>query len=340
MGLSPESAELFATYFHWTLLALPAIMCEQVVGAALRAAGDTISVMVAMIAMNVVNLLVSYGLVTGYGPFPELGWRGIAIGTATGYYVGALVMLIRLYFGPSGLRVGFRTAWTYDDARRLLKVGIPGGIDILTLIGCQLLFVRLINGLGTTATAAHGIAIRVESLSYLPAFAFQIAATTMVGQFLGARRPDLAKRSVWIACAIGEAFVIVCASLLFHFSDRLTALFFQDGANPEVAALAARVLRVVCVVQPGLVILMILTGALRGAGDTRWPLLNTLVGFLVIRIPLGYVLAYRGIDIPGLIVFAPLGLLGAWYAMAIDLCFRTALITLRFRGGRWSRIVV
>jgi putative MATE family efflux protein len=340
-GLNETATGNIVTYWNWTALALPAMMLEQIGGAALRASGDTLSAMFALIATTLVDLFFSYVLVLGIEPFPQLGWPGLALGSVIGYYVGAVMMLLALNFGRAKLTLAWpRLAGQSLEIRRLLAIGIPGGIDMLAMIACHMGFVRVINELGTQAAAAHGIAIRLESLSYLPAVAFQVAATTMVGQFLGAQRPARARHSVWVACLAGEVFVVLCGGVLFFCSDNLTPL--MTNSSSDVAPLAARVLRIICLIQPALVILMILTGALRGAGDTRWPLLNTFIGLLLIRIPLAIVLALPSITLPyvGEVQLLDLGLIGAWYAMVADLCMRTTLIIWRFRQGSWTKIMV
>ena len=340
-GLNANSTGYVVTYWNWTALALPAMMLEQIGGAALRASGDTLSAMFALVATTLVDLFFSYVLVLGIEPFPQLGWPGLALGSVIGYYVGAVIMLWALNFGRAKLTLSRpRLAGQALEIRRLLAIGIPGGIDMLAMIACHMVFLRVINELGTQAAAAHGIAIRLESLSYLPAIAFQVAATTMVGQFLGAQQPARARHSVWIACLVGEVFVVLCGGLLFMCSDSLTPLMTKSSI--DVAPLAARVLRIICLVQPALVVLMILTGALRGAGDTRWPLINTFIGLLLIRIPLAITLALPSITLPfvGQIELLNLGLVGAWYAMVVDLCTRTALIVWRFRQGAWTKIKV
>jgi putative MATE family efflux protein len=340
-GLNPTATGYVVTYWNWTALALPAMMLEQIGGAALRASGDTLSAMFALVATTLVDLFFSYVLVLGIEPFPQLGWSGLALGSVIGYYVGAVIMLAALNFGRAKLTLSRpRLAGQSLEIRRLLAIGIPGGVDMLAMIACHMGFVRVINELGTQAAAAHGIAIRLESLSYLPAIAFQVAATTIVGQFLGAQQPSRARHSVWIACLVGEVFVVLCGGVLFFWSDSLTPLMTKSSA--DVAPLAAQVLRIICLAQPALVVLMILTGALRGAGDTRWPLINTFIGLLLIRIPLAIVLALPSITLPfvGQIELLNLGLVGAWYAMVVDLCTRTALIVWRFRQGAWTRMKV
>jgi Na+-driven multidrug efflux pump len=173
------------------------------------------------------------------------------------------------------------------------------------------------------------VAVRIESLSYLPGAAFQMAAATLAGQFLGARDPRRAARSVLMACAVGGG-IMVTAGLTFYFlASPLTWLFLESGQS-DVHHLAARLLRIVAFSQPALALAMILTGALRGAGDTRWPLAFTLIGLAGVRLPLAW-LATTWLD---------LGVAGAWYAMVIDLYLRCGLITARFLHGGWKRVKV
>lgn len=341
--LTPEAAELASRYWLLLIPALPALMIEAVGGAALRAAGDTITPTISMIVVNLVDMVLSYCLVTGAGPFPNLGWDGLVLGSVGGYLAGTGIMLAALHWGPAGLKLHAREMrWDKARTARILRIGVPGGVDMLAMIGCHLAFVRVVNLLGENAAAAHGIAIRLESLSYLPAFAFQVAATTMVGQFLGAGKPDRAARSVYVACAVGEAFVLACCVLLYFGSDWLTAQFTTPEQS-AIAAQAASLLRIVCFAQPALVILMILIGSLRGAGDTLWPLLLTFVGLICIRIPLAIVLAWDEITLPGFaepIALFGWGLHGAWYAMVADLFTRTLMAVYRFKQGAWRRVKV
>lgn len=341
--LEGEAARLATTYLYLVLPALPLIMAEVVGIACLRAAGDMITGLVVMALVNVVNVALSWSLMLGLGPLPELGWTGIAVGTTCGFVTGGTLILAVLLRGRWGLRLRLRElrpAWGL--ARRLLRIGIPGGLDILSIIGCQLWFVSLINRLGDLAAAAHGIAIVAESLAFLPGVAFQVAATTLTGQYLGAGDPRRATRSVLLALACGGGVMIVAGAILFAQSYPMAQLFVSSE-QAEVARQAAPLLRIVALAIPALAATMILSGALRGAGDTRWPLLFSLVGFVGVRIPATYWLAFPGFE------FGPwqwtvagwgLGVAGAWYAMTADLSVRAVLVVYRFWHGGWQRVRV
>ncbi len=341
LQLKGESAASAVRYFHIILPVLPCVMINSVVIASLRGAGDMVRGLIVMGIVNLVNIAASWVLCLGLFGLPELGWRGIALGTACGYAVGSLVSMGMLVFGKTGLYLRVRDFRPdLRLIRKLLWVGVPGGTEMATVIVCQLWFLSVINSLGDTAAAAHGVAIRVESLAFLPGAAFQLAAATMAGQYLGAKMFDKANRSVLAACGIGGGIMLLAASVFFTAAPQLAALI-AGGKNAEVVQTAAPLLRTVALGIPALASVMILSGALRGAGDTRWPLFVSMLGLLGIRIPLAYWLALPEFTIPwiGLTVAAKgMGVWGAWCAMVIDLWVRAVLIFRRFQHGGWKHI--
>ena len=343
LHLEGEAAELATTYLRYILPAMPLIMAQTVGIACLRGAGDMVSGLIIMAVVNVVNVSVSWALVLGLGPLPELGWQGIAIGTLCGFVVGGLLALGLLMRGRMGLRLQWRGLWPDRELiRRLLRVGLPGGADVLSIIGCQFWFLAVINQLGDRATAAHGVAICVESMAFLPGVAFQMAAMTLTGQYLGAGDLRKATRSVLMACLVGGGIMVTVAAITYVQALPLAQLFVKSQ-QADVARLAAPLLQTVSLAIPALALTMILSGALRGAGDTRWPLIFSLVGMLGVRIPAAYWLAFESIQIPGtgwIIAGCGLGVLGAWCAMVTDLTVRATLVVFRFWHGGWKRVEV
>ncbi len=280
--------------------------------------------------VNVVNVGISWSLVCGAGPFPELGWDGLAIGTTCGHAIGGLIPFAMLRAGRAGLRVQRRLLRPEPALmRRILRIGLPGGIDVMSLIGLQLVFLSIVNRLSTDEVAAHGVAIRIESLAYLPGSAFQVAAATLAGQFLGAGDPRRATRSVYMACLVCGGLMCAAGVLFFFAADPLVRLFVGDQ-KPEIVAAAAPLMKIVAFAMPSLALSMVLAGALRGAGDTRWPFVFTLVGFLGIRIPGAYLLT----------TVWSLGVEGAWWAMVADIVVRSLMILGRFLHGGWKRVKV
>ncbi len=343
LQLSGESAELATTYLMCVLPIVPFMMLQTVGIACLRGAGDMVSGLVIMSVVNVVNVAASWSLVLGLGPLPAMGWTGIALGTAAGFVVGGMLVLGLLLHGRWGLYAE-RRHLRPDRAliRRLLRIGLPGGADMLSIIGCQLWFVSLINRLGTLAVAAHGVALCVESLAFLPGSAFQMAATTMVGQRLGAGDPRRASHTALVALACGGGLMVLTAAVIFGHAAPLARLFVRSE-HYHVAELAVPLLRTVSLAIPALAVTMILNGSLRGAGDTRWPLTFSLLGMLGVRIPLAYWLAQEVVHLPLVdVTFTGwgLGVVGAWYAMAADLHVRALLVSIRFLHGGWKHVDV
>ncbi len=343
LNLEGDAAAAATSYLRVIVLVLPAIMIEEVGIACLRGAGDMVTGLIVMSLVNVVNVVVSATLLLGLGPFPELGWIGLAVGTATAHVVGGATILALLIRGRGGYQL--RLSKMRPDRgliRRLLRIGLPGGIDLLAVVGCHLWFVSIITQLGNLAAAAHGVGVRIEALAYMPGAAFQVAAATLAGQYLGARDYDRATRSVLLACLTGGGFMAL-AGLLFYFAAVPLSQFFLGGAAAAVVPLSSQLLQIVAFGMVPLALSMILGGALRGAGDTRWPLVFTFITLLGIRIPLAYLLAFDTVTIAGtgwVLTGWGLGVFGAWYAMLTDVFARCALIVLRFAHGGWKQIRV
>ena len=202
--------------------------------------------------------------------------------------------------------------------KRILRIGVPGGIDMVCVVFFQMWFLTIINSLGTVQAAAHATALRIESLAYLPGHAFSVAATTLVGQFLGAKKPKEAERSALLASGVGGGFMSLVGILFFFAAVPLTG-FFAGEHTGEAVALSAPLIQIVSVAMPALAVVIILTGSLRGAGDTKWPLIFSMIGLVVIRI---------------------LGVIGAWYAMVVDIIIRSLLVGGRFLHGGWKHVKV
>jgi putative MATE family efflux protein len=331
LNLTGQAAESATLFLRIVLLVTPLLACTTAGVACLRGVGDTRTGMYVMILVNFVNVVVCWSLVRGIGPIPSFGFPGIAIGTATGEALGGLAVLVILANGRSGLRLDWAGIWpNWRESWRILRISLPAAGESLTNVFCQLWFLGLINRLGATATAAHGVAIRIEALAFLTVTAFSIAASTLTGQYLGAGRPDLAAKAARTAWGIGVTLLVAVGSLIYVEAEAMFDLFLS-GKQPNVVAEGVPVLRIVAFALPFLATLNVLNGALRGAGDTRWPWVIVLVGYLGIRMPLTYWLTWP-VNEGGF----GLGLRGAWLAMFFDLTLRGILVAARFLNGGWK----
>ncbi|MDR3637508.1 MAG: MATE family efflux transporter [Isosphaeraceae bacterium] len=335
LRLEGAPAAAAALFLRIVLPTAPLLACTTVGIACLRGAGDTRTGMWVMVLVNAINVSVSWTLVTGFGPFPRVGFRGIAFGTACAEGIGGLCVLVVLALGRSGLGLewrGFTPVWS--DIHRILRVSLPAAGESLSNNLCQLWFLGLINRLGAVATAAHGVAIRCEAIAFLTITAFAVAAGTLTGQYLGAGRPDLAERAAKSAWGLGVAVLCGLGAVLYTQAEPMFHLFL-GGRQPQVALQGVPVLRVVAFAMPALATISVVGGALRGAGDTRWPWLTVVFGYLLVRMPLTYWLTTpQSSHGPGW------GLYGAWIAMFADLSVRAVLMAARFLQGGWRRAEV
>ncbi len=314
-GAGRDRAAEYLRAFAWCM---PLTLAEMVGVGILRAAGQTSVGMRIGLLMNLANLALCWPLTYRFG------WQGLAWGASLAFMAGGLLTLRALARGAGDMRVP-RPQWPRRaEAWRILRLGIPGAAATLGPILCHLAFVAAISKLGPIAVAAHGVAIHVESIGYLIAEALGLAALTLVGQALGAGRPDLARACTRRALLLAIGWM-AGVSLLFGGQGRLVFGLFT--AEPEIVDVGAGVLRIAAVTEPLLGALIVLIGVFRGAGDARWLLAMNLAGLLLVRIPGTLWLTGPSMG---------WGLAGAWMAMAADLCLRLGLAAWRFRQGGWA----
>ncbi len=344
LQLHGETAEFAAAFLRPLFVLLTFQVVESVGVAALVGAGDTVTGMLVLGGVALINMPLTWLFFTGWGPIPALGFAGIGLGTAVAHALGGLAVLGVLLRGRAGLRLHWRLLWPNGALiRRLLWVSVPAGLDSLSLAVGQLWFLSIVNGaLDDTAKAAQGIAIRWESLSFLSGAAFGTAAMALVGQNLGAGRPTHAARSGWTAFALGGVWMALMGAVFYVLAPEMFGLFCPKPEQAPIIAVGVQVLRLVALAQPALAAAIIFTASLRGAGDTRVPVLFTWFGFFGVRIPLTYLLACNQINLGPLGVWHGfgLGLWGAWLAMFIDLWVRGLFFLGRFAGARWQRLRV
>jgi putative MATE family efflux protein len=258
-----------------------------VINSILRGAGDTRTPMTVMAVVNLLHIVLDYGLIYGALGLPRLGMSGAPISTAISEVVGALIVATVLFRGKKVIKLSWRDSFhlEWNTLRRVLRVGIPAGIEQGFMRIGQVTYTMIISSLGTVAFAAHQIALNAESFSYMPGFGFSLAATTLVGQGLGAHDPNGAERAGMEAAKLA-AVVMSCMGVLFFVLPQLMVGIFTH--DPAVISLSSQVLRIEAIAQPALALVMVLSGGLRGAGDTRVIMVITGLGFCCVRIGTAY----------------------------------------------------
>ncbi len=304
-----------------SLLSFPLMVANGI----MRGAGDTRTPMWLTLIMNVWNVGVAAVLVFGLGPVPALGLAGAGWAAGTARALGGLLALLALFAGRTALRV--RPAgllrWDLPLIGRILRVALPNlGETAISRTGYTL-FMSIVAGLGTVTLAAHQLALRVESLSFMPGWGLSVAAATLVGQALGARNEEAAKTGMRRTLLLTAALTGVIATAFALFGQQIVTIF---GSTPEVLDLAGVAVRIAAAEVLFLSGQMVLAGGLRGAGDTRSPMWVTLCGTVLLRLPVVYLFA----------VVLGWGLAGVWWGTAADWAGRTLLTWIIFRRGRWK----
>jgi putative MATE family efflux protein len=343
LRLTGDAADYCVRFLTPLAVLLPFQITEAACVACLAGAGDTRTGLKVLGGVAVLNVPLAWGLCFGVGPVPGLGFEGIALGTGLSHALGCGWVLLILAGGRSGLKLSLADlAPDRHLLYRLLRVSVPAGVDSLSVAVCQLWFLSLVNRLGDVAAAAHGIALQWEALSYLAGGALGTAAMTLVGQSLGAREPRRAARAGWVSFALAAGVMCGMGVVFAALAGPMVRLFCHEDDLAPVVAAGVPVLRLIALAMPALAAQIVFTYALRGAGDTRVPVLFSWTGFLGVRIPLAYLLTGPAVDLGplGALPGADLGLFGAWLAMVADIWVRGVFFTLRFAGGRWKKTEV
>jgi len=328
MGAKPDVIPLATSYFGIVASGAFFVAITMGITAALRGVGDTVSPMKYNIIANLINVFGNYVLIYGKFGFPAMGVTGAALSTTISRGLGMLMAFYAVR-RPGSIFSGFRVLKLKVDVglmKRILRIGFPSGLEQLALRTGQIEFARTAASLGTMVFAAHQIALNVVGLSFAPGQAFGIAATTLVGQSLGAGRPDVAERCGFETRRLGMIIAFSIALLFFFFGRQIADIYTNDA---EVTHMAAKALKIVALMQPLQSTQFILAGALRGAGDTRWPLFSTMIGIWCIRVVFAKVFVALGF-----------GLIGLWMAQLLDQLFRSVFIYARYTSGHWKMIKV
>lgn len=315
-GLEPDVAKHAATYMHITTGTIVFLLLTLVSGAVLRGAGDSRTPLYAAIAANATNIIVAYLLIFGHLGLPELGVAGSAWGAAAARGTSALVLVLILVSGRKAISIRGRGGWmpSVSAGRQIFKLGIPAAIQEMLVSLGFLTMLAVVALLGTAALAAQQIAFTALSLAFMPGFAFGIASTALVGQSIGAQKPDDARRAVHIAARWSVIWMAAGGLLYVLLAPQLMNIFTDD---PLVASTGSDGLRALAIGLPFWGIWFVFGGALRGSGDTRTPMITSTLGVWS-AVGLAYIVVSvfdRGLGAVWLTFFitAPMAALANWF---------------------------
>lgn len=324
IGGDPAVSALAARLLALMFISTPFCLIMAIGNAILRAMGKTRPAFVITTAANGIYLSVSFMLIYGWG-LPAIGLDGVAWGVVVFQLFGGLAVLGVLACLPD-VRLRFRDIFVlhFGVMKRILNISIPAAIEQLAMQGGRIAFTFLLAGTGAVQFAAHQIALQVESISFLPGFAFSVASMTLVGQHLGKGVPHRAEQYVWLTLRLTVGGMAVIGTVFFLFAGPLTGLFIADPAVREWGRLCVMI---AALEQPTIALTYVFAGALRGSGDTKWPMYITTAGIWLLRLPLIY----------ALITVGKMDITVAWFITAGDFLFRSFILWQRFLANNWKK---
>ncbi|MEP6617965.1 MAG: MATE family efflux transporter [bacterium] len=304
------------------------VVMLYLVNAVFRSAGDAAIAMRVLWLANAINIVLAPTLVFGWGPFPRMGIVGAALATTIGRSTGALFAISRLLQGRSRIKIR-REHFALDPAliARVLKLSSAATFQVFIGMASWIGLVRILASFGSEALAGYTIGMRIVIFALLPSFGLANAAATMVGQALGARKPERAEQAVWTAGKYSAVFLGLVGLAFVVFAQKVVGLFTPDVA---VAAYGTATLRTVACGFMFYAYGMVLTQSFNGAGDTRTPTLINLAVFWAFEIPLAWVLAH---------VFG-MGPQGVFYAATAAFSTLAVVSAVLFRRGAWKTRMV
>lgn len=304
------------------------VMFLFMLNAIFRGAGDAAIAMRVLWFANIMNIVLAPCFIFGFWFFPQLGVTGAAVGTTLGRGLGVLFAAYNLFYGEKRFEIR-ANHWVVDTARlwKLVKVSAPGILQFFIQTASWIGLVRVVTGFGTQAIAGYQIGIRVVIFALLPSVGLANAAATLVGQNLGAGKPERSEKAVWIAAKY-NFFVQTSIGVLFVlFAGQIAGIF---ATEPQEFAFAASALRIIAYGFSFYAIGMVLETAFNGAGDTWTPTLLNFFVFWVFEIPLAYLLSYT----------YGMGPQGVFWAITIAFSVLAVAAAILFRRGKWKLKVV
>ncbi|MDI9495257.1 MAG: MATE family efflux transporter [Bacillota bacterium] len=330
MGAAEEKTLHGGTiYLKIQMVGFTFMALTSTITAALRGVGNSRTAMIYNLTSNVVNVFLNYLLIEGHFGFPRLEVAGASLATIIGQLFAFVFALTYIMKGDQYLHLRFMDGFKPDphSLKQIVTIGAPAMLEQLLMRVGVIIYVKTIAGLGTVAYAVHQVCMNIQALSFMNGQGFAVSATSLTGQSLGKNRPDMAHAYVHRTRRLGMSVSLILAAIFVFWGGKIVSLY---NDSPDIISQGARIMMFVGFTQPLQSSQFILSGSLRGAGDTRATAIITFITVLLIR-PL---LAVYLINVWNL------GLEGAWFAFIADQTIRSALVLIRYNSGKWKRIKV
>lgn len=325
LGVEADVIELGAAYMRIQFIGMITMSILRISEASMQASGDSVTPMRIAIFFRLLHLGLSPAFIFGLWIFPEMGVRGAALTGVISQGVGGGIGLWFLMTGRTRMKLSFKN-FSFDPNMlwRLVKIGIPASITGMERSFANLLLVKFIAPFGTVAVAAHSLMQRIDGFINMPAVGFGVGAGVLVGQNLGAGKPDRAEKSGWTAAGIFTAIMVVVCIFIWFLASNIIRIFNSEPKLVEIGSLFLRV-QITHYLAFGCVV--VLSTALNGAGDTMIPMLVTLLTMWCVQVPMAYFLTTR----------TSIGAVGVRWGVVSGLVIRGIVYSTYFKKGRWKR---
>ena len=329
MGAEPDAIQVGVNYTRILMAGSVSIMLLFLINGIFRGAGDAMMAMKSLWLANICNIILCPVLIRGLGPIPAYGVAGAAMATTLGRTIGVLYQLYHLFKGGSSLRM--RLSHFLPDLqlmKQVVNIALPGVLQFIIGSGSWIILASLVVNTGQSdASAGYQIAIRIVMFFILPAWGMSNAAATLVGQNLGAKKPDRAETSVKITAKYNTIFMLVVSLIFLGLAEPIVSFFTQE---PIVAGYAVLALRIMASGYVFYGLGMVMMNAFNGAGDTKTPTYINIFGFWLFQIPMAYLLAKT----------LGWGPVGVFIAVPVSETMIAILAWFIFRKGQWKKVEV
>lgn len=318
-----------ATYFKIQMIGFIPFAMTMTFTATLRGVGHSRVTMVYNTISNLVNIVFNYLLINGKFGFPRMEVAGASLATILGQFIAFILAMRQVTSGKHYLHMEIKKGFkpVKEELAKIFKIGFPALIEQGVMRVGMITYYRIVAGLGTFALATHTACMSILGFSFMLGQAVSVSSTSLVGQSLGRKRPDVAQAYSSRSSQLGLMAASILGIIILFTNDWLMALYSKE---PEVIKNGAFILTIIAFLQPFQSMQFVLAGSLRGAGDTKATAVISFITVTILRPLLAWVAVYK----------LNMGLTGAWLALVGDQLVRSAFIYFRYREGKWKRLII
>ena len=327
LGAEPVVAAHGAAYLVVLFAGIATLVELWVINSSFQSCGDAVTPMLLVVLANILNIVLDPLLIFGYWIFPACGVAGAAYATIISRSVAFTIAFALLLSGRTPIPFALRTKFEFGLAWRLIRIAVPNSVQSGLRNVTFLAMMTIVAVFGTAALSAYGIVGRLETVAIMPVLGVATATAVVVGQNLGAKKPERAEEGVKLSVLMNGGFMAVMGAIFYIAAPAIIEIFDPSGAS---TAVGVSYMRTVAPFYIAMAIAIILAFALNGAGDTKKPMYATLFSMVLIQIPLAYIL-------PDLL---RIGIDGIWLAVICGIILQLSLLFAMYRRGNWKKATI